>query len=114
MFSPGETVQHKFVIPFAAREVSKVVVTYKQMDHVVLIKEITSDITPTTDDQGQERATECQFDYVLTQEESLLFDEKRDFLIQLNVYTTSGSRAASCEIKGSNGVQHYKEVIRNE
>ena len=114
MFNPGETVQHKFVIPFAAREVAKVIVTYKQYDHVVLVKTITSGITPTQNDQGQDNPAESQFDYVLTQEESLMFAENSEVKIQLNVYTTSGSRATSKELRSSNEVQHYKEVIRNE
>lgn len=52
-----------------------------------------------------------KFYVTLSQEESLLFEDNRDFKIQLNVLTTSGSRCVCHEIKGSNGVQHHREVI---
>lgn len=105
MFSPGETICHRFIIPFVANEISKVIITYKQNDHIVFIKTITSGFE---EDQKPERTL---ITVAFSQEESLLFDPYADYRIQLNVYTYLGSRAASCEIKQFNTVQHYREPI---
>ena len=105
MFHPGETISHTFIIPFAVVELSKVIVTYKQSDHIVLTKTITSGF-----EQGETKA-KSKVIVTFDQRETLLFEENKPYTIQLNVYTQEGARAASCEIKGSSGVQHYKEVI---
>lgn len=107
MFHPGETVSHTFTIPFQASEVAKVIVTYKQNDRIVLAKTITSGITDSTDSASIVSLT-------LTQQESLLFEEKKGFTIQLNVFTNNGRRVTSNEIRGENGAQHYKEVIAGD
>lgn len=105
MFIPGETVTHEFTIPFADTELSKVIVTYKQDNKLVFTKTISS----------FEKITETKTKIVLlfSQEESLMFTGGIDYTIQLNVYTTRGSRAACTEFKQSTGVQHYKKVISN-
>ena len=154
MFNPGETVAHKFIIPFDSSVLSKVIVTYKQCDNVFLSKTITSgfesyDDTPeyseltfpvskgtlcTYNDDGykakqnievQEAWNSEHWDateippktkilYALTQDESLLFKDNANFMIQINVLTLDGSRYASKEIKDSTGAQHYKEVMQDE
>ena len=106
MFHPGETVSHTFIIPFAATEVAKVIITYKQNDCIILTKTITSGISDSINSMAS-------IDVDLTQEESLLFEEKASFTIQLNVFTNNGRRITSNEIVGENGAQHYKEVITN-
>lgn len=107
MFHPGETVSHTFIIPFIADELSKVVVTYKQNDHVIITKQITSGFEPY-------QTVKTQVVVPFTQSESLLFEDNKFYSIQLNVITVSGARATSNEIKGQSGVQHYKEVIPSE
>ena len=107
MFHPGETVSHTFTIPFSSSEVAKIIVTYKQNDHIILTKTITSNITDSSESTSLAVVT-------LTQEESLLFEEGKDFKIQLNVLTNSGNRITSNEIKGENGAQHYKKVIEDD
>lgn len=107
MFFPGETIIHKFVIPFEVIDVAKVIVTYKQNDQIVMEKTITSGFTETEDDQ-------TSFDYSFMQPESLAFHDNTDFSIQLNVYTKGGTRHASYEMKESSGVQYYREVITDE
>ena len=107
MFFPGETITHNFVIPFAKNEVSKVVVTYKQNDQIVLEKTITSGFV----DEG---TSLCSFDYTFSQPESLAFQDNSNFSIQLNVYSVAGTRHASYELRESNGVQYYREVITSE
>ncbi len=107
MFHPGETVCHQFIIPFVAVELSKVIITYKQDDHIILVKELTSGF------EKYETKAQSIISVTFSQEESLLFDDFHDYRIQLNVFTKEGARAASCEIKQSTGVQHYKEVITN-
>jgi len=104
MFIPGETIAQEFIIPFADTELDKVIVTYRQNDRIVLTKPISS---------GFEKISEVEtrITIILSQQESLLFEDKIDYTIQLNVYTTRGSRAASKEIKAYVGRQHYKEVI---
>ena len=107
MFFPGETVTNRFIIPFAQDEVGKVVVTYKQNDQIILEKTITSGFT-------NEENQKCSFDYVFSQPESLAFQDNSDFSIQLNVYTKSGTRHTSYEMRGVNGAQYLREVITNE
>lgn len=105
MFIPGETVTHEFTIPFADAELSKVVVTYKQDERIVLTKTISS----------FEKVTETKTKITLpfSQQDSLMFKDDTVYTIQLNVYTTRGSRAACTEFKSNTGKQHYKKVISN-
>lgn len=105
MFNPGETIIHQFVIPFLSTELSKVIVSYKQGDDIVLEKTVTSGFTPI------EEYTKTQFAVTLSQEESLMFSDLNSYTIQLNVLTIFGTRAASKEIRGTSGVQHHREVI---
>ena len=107
MFFPGETITHNFIIPFAKNEIAKVIITYKQNDQIILEKTVTSGFT---DEPNQKTS----FDYVFSQPESLVFQDNSDFTIQLNVYMISGTRHASYELRGSNGVQYLREVISNE
>lgn len=105
MFHPGETISHKFIIPFAADEIAKVIVSYKQMDHLIMEKEVTSGFEADTNVQ-------TSFTIAFTQQESLLFADKKDYSIQINVLTVGSSRHASCEIKVKDGgTQHVREVI---
>lgn len=104
MFSPGETVTHKFRVPFPAVEMSKVVVSYKQQDHLVLEKNVTSF------EEG-DTPTQSIVTIVFSQDESLLFENDMPFTIQINVITTAGSRATSREMKGGTLFQHVREVI---
>ena len=115
MFHPGETVIHTFVIPFRRVDLSKVIISYKQEDYVILERTVTSprDFGEYHNAEGEVDETKTQITIQLTQEESLLFKERWEYRIQLNVYSEGGSRHASCEIKGSSGVQHHKEVISN-
>lgn len=106
MFNPGETISHIFIIPFVSTEISKVIITYKQNDRIILTKTITSNFQE--DSPGHTRIT-----IAFNQQETLLFEEDSSFTIQLNVITNKGARASSCEITSSSGVQHYKEVITN-
>ena len=105
MFNPGETVIHRFTVPFVKEELTKVIVTYKNRDDVFFEKTITSGF------QDGENEDETIFDVELSQSESLLFREYYPYKIQLNVYTRFGSRLASAEIPGKTGPQHYREVI---
>ena len=105
MFCPGETVAHQFSIPFDKSEISKVVVTYKQKDHVVKIIEITSGF------QDGEKSSETTFNVQLSQTDTLLFTECHPYSVQLNVLTTSGTRSASNEMEDKTGPQQYKRVI---
>ena len=106
MFFPGETITHTFYIPFAINEIDNVVVSYKQNEAIILEKKITSgfeaDSTQVT-----------KFEIVFSQTDSLLFDDNRPFTIQLNVYTTGGTRHTSHEMDSSNGVQYLREVMTN-
>lgn len=112
MFHPGETVSHVFNIPFLTTDVAKVLITYKQKDHIILVKTITSsNLTPVLDELNVPVGS--QLTVTLTQEESLKFMEKSVFSVQLNVITTGGARSASNEIEDKTGPQYYKEVISN-
>lgn len=143
MFHPGETLIHEFIIPFIYDTIEKVLVTYKQNDRLILIKEITS-FAPyiPEDEEAHDNPRETvpianrDIDYLfydetvsplpgetndltmlicqLSQEDSLLFDNFDRVKIQLNVYCYNGSRAVSDEFPVSSGAQHYKVVMDDE
>lgn len=104
MFFPGETISHKFVVPFNHNEIAKMVITYKQNDHILIEKTITSGFK-------EEELYVTSVEYQFNQGESLIFEDNSDFTMQINVYTVSGSRHTSHEMRGSNGVQYLREVI---
>lgn len=105
MFIPGETIVHEFIIPFIASDLSKVILTYKQNDRIILTKTISS-----FEDVG---AGKTKVTFAFSQKESLLFDNDANYKIQLNVYTDSGTRASSVELESFTGIQHYEKVIGN-
>ena len=105
MFNPGETIAHQFIIPFVSTEISKVVVSYKQGDDIIIEKTVTSGF------ESIRGGTHTQFILIFSQQESLTFGEHQDYMVQVNVLTTAGSRATSKEIRGKNGAQYHKEVI---
>lgn len=104
MFSPGETVVHRFNIPFIASELAKVIISYKQGDDIIFEKTITSGFEELD-------VIKTKITIVFTQTESLLFKELRDYTIQVNVLTKTGTRATSKIIKGKSSAQYHKEVI---
>ena len=104
MFIPGETITHKFYIPFSTANINKIYVSYRQDNKIILIKEVTqSDI--------RAEGINYYFEVRFTQEESLLFKNNNSYTVQLNVALESGSRCTSVELKGENGVQHVREVV---
>ena len=107
MFFPGETITHNFIVPFAKGEISKVIVTYKQNDQIVLEETVSSGFE---DEDNQQTS----FDIVFTQSKSLAFHDNSDYTVQLNVYTKGGTRHASHELHGISGVQYLREVISDE
>lgn len=107
MFFPGETITHKFFVPFNHNEIVKAIVTYKQNDQIILEKTITSGFQSEEEDKSS-------FEYSLSQPESLCFQDNSRFTIQLNVYAAGGSRHASYELRGDSGIQYLREVITNE
>ena len=107
MFIPGETICHRFQIPFMSTDVTEIIVSYYQNDYVILEK--TVDASELEVEGGA-----TYFTVQLTERESLMFQNHTSFRVQLNVLLTNGRRCTSEEIKGSNGIQHIrKEVIRN-
>lgn len=101
---------HTFIIPFKKTNLSYVIISYKQDDYVILERTVTSFANHVDENNVLDEA-KSEVSIQLTQEESLLFADRRDFTIQLNVYSDSGSRHASCEIKASSGVQHHRQVM---
>lgn len=106
MFFPGETITHRFVIPFAINEIDHVILSYKQNEAIIFEKTITSDFV-------EESQHITSFSFTFTQTEGLLFSDNASFTIQCNVYTKSGTRHTSYEMKSNNGVQYLREVIGN-
>ena len=104
MFFPGETVTHHFVIPFAANEIDKVVLSYKQKEAIMFEKTLTTGFI-----SDGENITSVEF--ALTQGEGLLFADDTPFTIQVNVYLKCGTRHTSHELNSSSGVQYLREVI---
>ena len=105
MFIPGETITHIFVVPFMATQITKAVITYQQNDKTVLTKTITSNIEPLEDNKSRIVIS-------MTQQESLLFADNNNILIQVNIYM-NGTRCTSMEFKTSSGKQHYRKVMTN-
>lgn len=110
MFAPGETVTHRFVIPFAKSDIDYVVVSYRQNGQIILEKNIaSSDPDMETDSQ-----LSVSIEYELTQEESLLFEDLTPYSIQLNVFTQGGSRHTSKEIGDKNFIQYHRTKMKSE
>ncbi len=105
MFFPGETITHRFLIPFSKPEVDRVVISYKQKDEIILEKTVTSA------DLVYESEHVSIIEYALTQIESLLFSDNVPFTMQLNVYVQSGTRHTSHILNSGNGVQYFREVM---
>lgn len=107
MFFPGETITHRFVIPFSKADIDYVVISYKQNEQIMLEKTITSDLIL------KDTETTCVIEYDLSQTESLSFDDDLPFSMQLNVYSLNGTRHTSYELKESNGIQYFREVMQH-
>lgn len=107
MFFPGETITHRFVVPFAANEIDKVIISYKQKEAIMFEKTLTSGFVKEAD-----QITSVEFQ--LTQGEGLLFADDTPFTVQVNVYTIVGTRHTSYEMSSSSGVQYLREVISPE
>ena len=106
MFTPGETVTHRFILPFFRSDIGRIYISYHQNNHIVLEKTV-----PAIQIENITSENSSRFVVTLTQEESLLFENGKDYYIQLNVAFTSGARAASRLIKGTNGIQQIQEVV---
>jgi len=107
MFFPGETITHRFVVPFAANEIDKVIISYKQKEAIMFEKTLTSGFV-----KEDQHITSVEFQ--LTQGEGLLFADDTPFTVQVNVYTIVGTRHTSHEMNSSSGVQYLREVIAPE
>ena len=106
MFIPGETISHKFVVPFMREDILKIIVSYRQDGHIILTKTVASYSV-----SAEESGVGSSFSITLSQQESLLFRDDMPFSVQLNVIFTNGARCASREIERSNGFQHIREVV---
>ena len=106
MFFPGETITHRFIIPFAADEIDHVVLSYKQNESIIFEKTINSGFENIS-------AGTCSLSFVFTQNEGLLFEDNSPFTIQCNVYTKGGTRHTSYEMSSSNGIQYLREVMNS-
>lgn len=109
MFIPGETIAQTFTLPYSKENIGQIIVSYRQRDRIILEKIITSqkNMQSTDDDQTVISA-------VLSESESLLFENDCDYGIQINIFFGSGEvtggRVASCEITGHTGYQHIREL----
>lgn len=117
MFFPGETITHRFIIPFHVNEIDHVIISYMQNEAIILEKRITSGDTDhmydvTTGENSSNYIT-C-IEYQLSQGEALLFNDEMDFTMQINVYSMGGTRHTSHLLKNSSGIQYYKEVMSHE
>lgn len=102
-FYPGQTDYQVFTLPFAADDVTSVLVSYKQGGRVVLEKEASSK-------EAIDEET-CSVSLTFTQAESLKFIDGEDILVQLNVIGASGARVTSNPIVLSCGDQYHRQII---
>ena len=105
MFFPGETVTHRFVIPFNANEINHVILSYRQDDRIILEKTITSDYESLS-------GGTCAVATTLTQQEGLLFADNAGFTVQVNVYTKEGTRHSSFEVRSKSGIQTHRNTMK--
>jgi hypothetical protein len=104
VFFPGETITHRFVVPFAVKEINKVVVSYKQHESIILEKTIATGF------KG-EGTNITSFEIPFSQQDSLVFDDNVPFSMQINVFTNVGTRHTSKEMNSSSGIQYLRDVI---
>ena len=102
---PASTPTHTFEIPFAAENLEKVLVSYKQKGGVVLAKEVTTFTNSETDENS------CILAIEFTQEETLKFANNTQIFAQLNVFTTDDKRLTSDPIEIEAGDQFERSVI---
>ena len=106
MFTPGETVSYKFILPFIRSDVGRIYVSYYQNNHIILEKTVPCVQVVNMSDEGK-----SYFTVSLSQEESLLFENMSDYFMQINIVFANGMRAASRLMKGTNGIQQIQEVV---
>ena len=92
-FHPGETVLLNFIIPFYKEDVAAVVISFRNQHHVAFEAMATSFLD--VDNEPQK----MRVGYTMTQAESLQFEERSYYGMQLNVYSKNGSRATSPEYR---------------
>ena len=122
MFHPGSTAVHTFTIPFNKNTISEIIVSYWQNDHIALEKILTSAdedfdnaFLPMKHWPEDEKKHKSKFFVQFKQEESLVFDDCKDLLIQINIITKSNTRHASNAIKQRDvGIQLYRLPIDAE
>lgn len=102
---PGETAFQEFTIPFAAENVYKAMVSYKQGYDIRLIK-IVDRFIPDEEDEGK-----CKFSYTLSQAESLRLLEDDKCEIQVNVIEHNHNRCVSVPIRCKCDRQHVYQYI---
>ena len=107
MFFPGETITHRFVIPFAVNEIDKVILSYKQKEAIIFEKTLYSGFVA-------EEPSVTSVEFQLTQGEGLLFLDDAPFTVQVNVVTKQNTRHTSHELSSSSGVQYLREVLNPE
>lgn len=112
MFFPGETITHRFIIPFDPNEIDHVVISYKQNEAIIFEKTITSGFEEISKDT-------TSLSFTFTQDEGLLFADNSPFTMQCNVFTKEtdgakgGTRHTSHEMSSSSGIQYLREVMRH-
>ena len=105
MFIPGETIAHEFIIPFVRSDIGRIYVTFYQNGRTVIEKSVPSQ-------QIVQRGTEeSYFVIILTQYESLLFDDRSEYFMQLNMVFKNGTRSSSHLMRGETGIQHIRKVV---
>lgn len=117
-FHPGETMVFNAVLPFSIYDVKAAVLSFRGEDDEVVFEAaatgVKSEDVYVTDENGnvvyvkdeegndtEEKQVEqykTRVGYTMNQSESLLFQEKTKYTLQVNVYGHNGSRIASKEI----------------
>lgn len=109
MFIPGETIIHTFILPFHLTEIRQIIVTYRQDDRIVYERVVNKSNPEGATLVKQDNYTKLS--YEISQADSLLFTDEVPFYMQVNVYTTSHSRAVSGVIKSTSGIQFLHKVM---
>ena len=98
-FHPGETLVLNTVLPFSVYDVKAAVLSFRDDDGVVFEATATGFVSEDyTDEETGETIYKTRAGYTMNQSETVLFKEKANYSLQINVYGYNGSRIASREI----------------
>ena len=97
-FHPGETLVLNFNVPFSIKDVKAAKISFRGRDSLAFEATAIGFKSLDSVDEHGKTIYKTRIGYTMTQAESLQFEEKADYSLQLNVYGPNGSRITSKEM----------------